>query len=305
MTLEFLALFLGASLRLAFPLLLAGAGEYVSERAGVLNMSLEGMMLIGAFAAAAGSWASGDPLLGLGLAVVAVVPVALLQAVLSVTLRANQIVTGIGINVLALGATTLAYRHIFGARSREEIPGLSQWAPPGLSEIPVFGPAVFRQVWIVYPCFAIVALLAVVMATSKLGIIIRATGDEPDAVVRSGHGVGHVRYGAILFTGVMAALAGAFLSLGTVNTFTEGMTNGAGYLAIVAVIFGRWTLRGTVGAAMLFGASTALQFQLPVLGIDLPVVLLAMLPYVLALVAVGLLPARRGAPRALGQPHGG
>src|SRR5271168_921329 len=133
MTWELFAVFVGSSIRLATPLLLAGIGELVSERAGVLNMSLEGMMLTGAFAAAVGAWATGNPLIGLG--VVAVLPVAALQAFLSVTLRANQIVTGIGINILMLGATTLAYREIFGARSREQIPGLSKWSPPLLGDI--------------------------------------------------------------------------------------------------------------------------------------------------------------------------
>ena len=148
MTWELFAVFLGSSIRLATPLLLAGIGEMVSERAGVLNMSIEGMMLTSAFAAAVGSWATGDPLLGLLVGILAVQPIALLQAVLSNTLRANQIVSGIGINNLVLGATTLAYREIFGARSRAEIPGLVKIRPPLIGDIPVFGTAVFEQVWL-------------------------------------------------------------------------------------------------------------------------------------------------------------
>ena len=128
MTWELFAVFIGSSLRLAVPLLLAGTGELVSERAGVLNMSIEGMMLTGAFGAAVGAWATGSPVLGLLIGIIGVFPVALLQALLSNTLRANQIVTGIGINILVLGATTLAYREIFGARSREQIPGLPNGA---------------------------------------------------------------------------------------------------------------------------------------------------------------------------------
>src|ERR1700721_4381119 len=144
MTWELFAVFLGSSIRLATPLLLAGIGELVSERAGVLNMSIEGMMLTAAFGAAVGAWASGDPLIGLGVGIIAVMPVAALQALLSNTLRANQIVTGIGINILVLGATTLAYREIFGARSRAEIPGLVKIKLPLLGDIPVLGPAVFE-----------------------------------------------------------------------------------------------------------------------------------------------------------------
>jgi general nucleoside transport system permease protein len=303
MTWELFAVFIGSSLRLAVPLLLAGTGELVSERAGVLNMSIEGMMLTGAFAAAVGAWATGSPPLGLLIGIVAVFPVALLQAVLSNTLRANQIVTGIGINILVLGATTLAYREIFGARSREEIPGLSKWSPPLLGDIPIFGQAVFQQVWLLYAGLAIIVLTALVLRYTSIGIVVHAAGAEPRAVDKSGVSVAWVRYLGVIFAGFMSALAGAFLSIGDIHTFTEGMTRGAGYLAIAAVIFGKWTVGGTVLACLLFGAATALQFQLPTLGIDVPNAFLIMLPYLLALLAVGGLAGRQTAPRALGEPY--
>ena len=301
MTADLLAVFFGSSLRLAAPLLLAGIGEMVSERAGVVNMSVEGMMLTGAFAAAVGSWATGNPFLGLLIGIVAVQPIALLQAYLSNTLRANQIVTGIGINILVLGATTLAYREIFGARSRSEIPGLEKVDLPGLAQIPVFGPAIFHQVWLLYAGLALVAVVAFVLRRTSLGLAIHAAGVEPDAVNKSGLSVTRIRYGCVLFTGFMAALAGAYLSIGDIHTFTEGMTRGAGYLAIASVIFGRWRVGGTIGACLLFGAATALQFQLPALGIDVPIALLIMLPYALALLAVGGLVGRQTAPKALGE----
>src|SRR5580700_8084175 len=186
MSWELFAVFLGSSIRLATPLLLAGIGEMVSERAGVLNMSIEGMMLTSAFAAAVGSWATGDPLLGLLIGIIAVQPIALLQAVLSNTLRANQIVSGIGINILVLGATTLAYREIFGARSREQIPGLPKWSPPLLGDIPIFGEAVFQQVWLFYAGIVITILTALVLRHTALGIAIHAAGAEPRAVVKTG-----------------------------------------------------------------------------------------------------------------------
>src|SRR5216684_8148114 len=303
MSWELFAVFLGSSIRLATPLLLAGIGEMVSERAGVLNMSIEGMMLTSAFAAAVGSWATGDPLLGLIIGIIAVQPVALLQAVLSNTLRANQIVTGIGINILVLGATTLAYREIFGARSREQIPGLSKWAPPLLGDIPIFGEALFQQVWLLYAGLAVIAVAALVLRYTSLGIAIYATGAEPRAVDKSGVSVTWIRYMAVLFAGFMSALAGAFLSIGDIHTFTEGMTRGAGYLAIASVIFGKWRIGGTVLACLLFGAATALQFQLPALGIAIPNALLIMLPYLLALLAVGGLVGRQMAPATLAEPY--
>lgn len=296
MTEEMAAVFMGSSIRLAMPLALAATGELVSERAGVLNMSVEGMMLMGAFGGAIGAWATGSPMLGLAIGVLAALPVALLQAWLSITLRANQIVTGIGINILVLGSTTIAYREILGRHSRTEIPGLAKWAPPGLGDIAVFGDAVFRQTWLLYAGLVLMALVAWVLRDTAIGLAVRAVGAEPRAVDKSGWSVTKVRYGAVLFTGVMSALAGCFLSIGDIHTFTEGMTNGAGYLALAAVIFGNWKIGRTLLACLFFGAATALQFQLPAMGVDVPTALLIMLPYLMALVAVGGLVGRQTAP---------
>ncbi|MDO9503562.1 ABC transporter permease [Falsiroseomonas sp.] len=302
---ELAAVFVGSTIRLAAPLLLAATGELVSERAGVLNMSVEGMMLTGAFAGAVGSWVTGSPVLGLLMGVLCVLPVAWLQAFLSITLRANQIVTGIGINILVLGATTLGYRAIFGSRSREEIPGLDKWAPPGLADIPILGEHVFRQTWLLYAAVLIIVGVAWVMRSTSLGLAIHAAGVAPQAAANSGLSVTRIRYGTVLFTGFMSALAGCFLSIGDIHTFTEGMTSGAGYLAIAAVIFGNWRLGRMLLACVLFGAATALQFQLPAMGVNVPNALLIMLPYVLALLAVGGLVGRQIAPAALTQPYKG
>ena len=303
MSAPMLALFVGSSLRLAMPMLLGSMGELVSERAGVLNLSVEGMMLMGAFAGAMGSLATGSATLGLVLALVAVLPVALLQAFLSITLRANQIVTGIGINILVLGGTTMAYRELLGSRSRVQIPGLDKWAPPGLGDIPVFGAALFNQTWLLYAALAIVVAIAWVMRYTALGLAIHAAGAEPRALDKSGGSVTRVRYGAVVFTGLLSALGGAFLSLGDIHTFTEGMTNGAGYLALVAVIFGNWKAGRTLFACLFFGAATALQFQLPAMGVQIPTAILIMLPYVMALLAVGGLVGRQTPPPFLTQAY--
>ena len=300
---ELAAVFVGSTLRLAAPLLLAATGELVSERAGVLNMSVEGMMLAGAFAGAAGSWATGSPLLGLAIGVACVLPVALLQAFLSITLRANQIVSGIGINILVLGATTLGYRALFGSRSRTEIPGLDKWAPPGLADLPLLGEHVLRQTWLLYAAAVLIAGVAWGLRRTALGLAIHAAGSAPRAADKSGLSVVRIRYGAVLFTGFMSALAGCFLSIGDIHTFTEGMTGGAGYLAIAAVIFGNWRVGRTLLACLLFGGAIALQFQLPAIGVNVPTALLVMLPYVLALLAVGGLVGRQVAPAALTQPY--
>tara|TARA_R110002110_G_scaffold1358_6_gene5745 strand:+ start:11593 stop:12513 length:921 start_codon:yes stop_codon:yes gene_type:complete len=303
MTWEIIAVFLGSSLRLAVPIMLGAIGELVSERAGVLNMSIEGMMLTGAFGGALGAWVSGDPAIGLVFAIVAVLPVALLQAFLSNTLRANQIVTGLGINILVLGATTLAYREIFGARSREQIPGFDKWSPPLLGDIPVFGEALFQQVWLVYLAIVIVLGTGFVLRYTSIGIVIKAAGEDPRAVDKSGMSVVALRYGVVIFAGFTSALAGAFLSIGDIHTFTEGMTNGVGYLAIAAVIFGNWKVGRVVFACLLFGGATALQFQLPALGVNVPTAVLIMLPYLLAFLAVAGLVGRQRAPTVLSVPY--
>lgn len=301
MTMELFVVFLASSVRLAVPLLFAATGEYVSERAGIVNMSVEGMMLTGAFGGALGTAMTGSPYFGLFFAIVFVLPIAVLQSVLTNTLRANQVVTGIGINILVLGLTTLGYRQFFGNRSREMITGFNAWNPPLLGDLPVIGP-IFHQAGLAYLAVAIIVALAWFMSRTGMGVALRAAGEDPHAVAISGVPVIALRHGAVLFTGLMAALGGAFLSIAEIHTFTEGMTRGAGYLAIVAVIFGNWRIWRIVLACLLFGAATALQFQLPAIGVQLPNALLIMMPYLLALLAVAGLVGRQIAPRALAQP---
>jgi simple sugar transport system permease protein len=296
-----LAVFLGSSLRLAMPLILAAAGELVSERAGVLNLSLEGLMLTAAFAGAFGSWASGSPMVGVLCGMAAVMPVAALQGFLSVKLRANQLVVGIGLNILALGATTLLYRQVFGPLSREVIPGFAPLRVPFLSDVPILGPALFQQVPLVYVGFVLVFTIGLALRFTAWGLAVTAVGENPRAADQAGISVPLVRFWAVLVAGAMAGLAGVFISVGDIHTFTENMTNGAGYIAIVAVIFGGWRMLPTIGACLLFGAATALQFQLPDVGV--PTALLIMLPYLLALLAVGGLVGRNDPPSALTVPY--
>ena len=302
MTEETIAIFFASTLRLSMPLILAAAGELVSERAGVLNLSLEGMMLTGAFFGALGSWMTGQPILGLVCAVIAALIMAACQALLSVNLRANQLVVGIGFNIFALGATTLLYRLIFGGLSREEIPGLTKLNIPWLSDLPFLGTAIFQQSLLTYAgLFLVIAIWAMLKYTA-FGLAVRAVGDEPRAADKAGINVARIRWQAILVTGFMAGLAGAYISVADINTFTENMTNGAGYLALAAVIFGGWNVRRTVAACLLFGAATAMQFQLPTMGIQVPTAFLLMLPYLLALLAVAGLVGRLQPPTALTIP---
>jgi general nucleoside transport system permease protein len=299
---ELIAVFLASSLRLAVPLIFAATGEVVSERAGVLNISLEGIMLSAAFAAAAGSWATGNPAVGLLAGFVVALLLGVAQAFLSVTLRANQIVVGLGLNILALGATTVLSRELLGARSQVDIPGFERWFIAGLSELPLVGPAFFRQIALVYLALALVPFTWWLLRHTSFGLSVDAVGSDPRAADRTGLSVAKVRYGAVIYASTLAGFGGMFLSIGDIHTFTEGMTSGAGYLALAAVIFGNWSVWRTLGACLLFGAATALQFQLPAMGIGAPVALLVMLPYLLALLAVAGAVGRQTPPAALTLP---
>ena len=286
MTEDQLAVFIGSGLRLAIPILLAASGELLSQRAGVLNLSLDGMMLTSAFCAALAAWLTKSPMVGLLVGVLASLMLAFFQAVLSVTLRANQLVVGIGFNILALGGTTFLYREIFGPLSRDTIPGFGKVAVPLLSDIPVIGPALFNQVGLTYVAFCLVVVTWALLKYTSFGLAVRAVGEDPRAADQAGIPVARTRYLGVLYAGALAGMGGAFMSVADSNTFTEGMTKGAGYLAITAVIFGGWNPWKTLAACLLFGFATALQFLVPTLKLDVPVALLLMLPYVLALFAV-------------------
>lgn len=298
-----IGIFVGSSLRLAMPLMLAATGELISERAGVLNLSLEGMMLLGAFGGAMASWATGDPATGVLIGMICVLPLAAVQAVLSVHLRANQLVIGIGINILVIGLTTLLYREILGALSRETIPGFDPVHIPVLSELPFLGPAVFQQVPLFYVGTLAIAATYLFLNYTSWGLTVKAVGEDPRTTDQAGLSVPIVRFACILFTGLMGGAGGAFLSVGDIHTFTENMTNGAGYIAIVAVIFGGWKIGPTIAACILFGAATALQFKMAMFGFEVPTALLLMLPYILALLAVAGVMGRNDPPKALTLPY--
>jgi len=303
MNIEQLGLFFGSTFRLSMPLMLAATGELVSETGGVLNLSLEAMMLSAALAGALTSWLTGMPALGLGAGIFVGFSVALWQAFMSVTLRADQIVVGIGFNLLALGGTTFVYRGILGASSNEQIPGFAvlgglDW----FDTIPIIGPALLHQTALFYIGVILIAFTWFIISCTSLGLNLRAVGEDPVAAEKAGVNVTVTRYIAVLYTGMMAGVAGCFMSLADVHTFTEGMTRGAGYLALAAVIFGSWKVFRALLACILFGGATALQFLLPTIGINVPTGALLMLPYVLALLAIAGFIARNKAPAALTAP---
>ena len=254
-------LWLAATIRLTVPLLLAATGELISERSGVLNLGLEGMMLSGAFV---GYWAaegSGDLTIGIVAAVAAGMFGALLMAAVTIGLRADQVVVGIGLNILALGATNYSFERAFPDGS-PPIDRLEPIAIPILSDIPWIGGPLFEQNVLGYLSFLLIGAVALMLGRTGLGLAIRATGQNPSAASAAGVNPSRTQWAATLIAGAFAGLAGAYLSVGSVGVFREAMTSGRGFIAIAILVFGRWRPAGVLIGALMFGAADALQLRL-------------------------------------------
>jgi len=293
---------LEAAVRLAAPLLLAALGELVVERAGVVNVGVEGMMLVGAFAAFAAASASGSPALGVAAAVGAALLLGALFAGFAVLARADQIVVGTALNLLALGATGLGLRAAFpdGASAA---PGVSDGGLPVLGELPLLGPLLFGQGLYVWTALALCAAVALFLARTRAGLVLRAVGEAARAADAEGVPVAAVRCGAVLFGAALAGLAGSVLTLSQSHVFTEGMTAGRGFIALTVVIFGRWRPLGLLGAALFFGLASALQFRLQARGVALPYPVFLMFPYAITLAVLAFAAGGGRAPGDLGRPY--
>jgi general nucleoside transport system permease protein len=293
--------FLAAAVRVATPLLLAATGETVTERAGVINLGLEGMMLAGALAATLGASAAG-PWTGLALAVLAGMLLAAAFAAIAIGARADQIIAGTALTLGAVGLTGTIYRQAYGTGGAGlALPTLAPVPIPLLSRIPVLGPALFDQPAPTY--LALVALPVVwwVLFRTRPGLALRATGEGAAMARAAGVRTGLVRTAATVVGGGFAGLAGATLVLAQVGTFAEKMTAGRGYVAIAIVVLGRWHPAGVAVAALLFGAATALQYVFQSLALAVPYQLFLMLPYVLTLLALAGAVGRVRAPADLGK----
>lgn len=287
---------LSAAVPLTVPLLFAGLGEYVAQRAGTFNLSVEGMMLSAAFAGAWGATASGSPLVGLACGIAAGMLVAFVHGNLSHRLQLNTYVVGLSLNVLVLGVTNYLL-----ASTTVDVPGSSPWKIPLLSELPVIGKAFFVQPWVVY-LLPVVLLGIWLLRKRRIGLEFRAAGDDPTAADLTGISVNARRRQALLFSGFCSGIGGAYLSVYQSGSFTSGMTAGRGYIVIAAVIFGGWMLRGVIGATAVFGVAQGLQLALPAIGYSISPQLLTAAPYLLALASLAVLGARSHRPLALGQP---
>ena len=247
---------------LSTPLVLAATGELMSERGGVLNIGLEGMMLCGAFFSFLGVYLWHNVWLGVLVGMAAGVLAALVVALLCVRLRSDQIVVGVGLNLLALGVTTFTFREVFSAQQEVRLDYPRPVAISVLSELPVIGPAVFEQTLFGYFAFLAVGIAWFTLYRTSFGLAIRSAGEVPAAADTAGVRVNRIRTVGACVAGAMAGAAGAYLSVGRLGLFNEGMTGGRGFLALAAVIFGGWRPLGVMGAALVFGAADALQLRL-------------------------------------------
>jgi general nucleoside transport system permease protein len=294
---------IASTLVYATPLAYAALGGIFSERSGVVNIGLEGMMLMGAFFGIWGADWSGSWAIGLLVAMVAGGVTALVHAVFANHLRADQIVTGTAINFLAIGITGYLFIDIYGDNGT---PSAISMVPnvkiPGVQDWSYIGPAIGQLNLMTWLVFALLVLTEVVLFRTAVGLRIRAVGEHPLAADTVGIPVFRIRYGAVVLSGILAALGGAYLSIGFVGSFAQNMTAGRGFIALAAVIFGKWRPYGAFAACLLFGFASGVADRLQsVAGVS--VNLLSTIPYVLTLIALVGLVGRSRAPAADGQPY--
>ncbi|KAM3115085.1 ABC transporter permease [Phormidesmis sp. 146-33] len=311
LTWSFLVALLTAGIRLAVPVLLAVLGEIITERSGVMNLGLEGVMLVGSlsgFMAAysveqATGMASLAAWVGLLAGLLAGAGMGLILSVLTVTLRSDQVVTGVTLVLLGQGVTAYLFRQKTGL-SGARVKGLESWAIPGLSKVPIVGDILFDHNPMVYLTAVLVFLCGFLLFRTNWGLELRAVGENPAAAETSGLSVNWIRYRAIMLGSGLAGLGGAVLTVVQLNIFTENITAGRGWIAIALVFFSRWQPLWAMIGSLLFGIADALQYRIQALGFkDLPYEFLLMLPYVLTLVVLMLRTGRSEAPAALGIPY--
>lgn len=293
--------FLEGTVRTATPLAFAALGETVAERAGVINIGLEGAIIAGAFGGfvAAGS---GSVWLGFAGAAVAGILVSGIFAFFAIRIRADQIITGTAISLLGLGVTATLYRQLYGtAGAALSIPTTGVTRVPFLSSIPVVGSPLFAQPSITYVLYVLVPAVWWCMYKTHWGLGLRAVGEDPRAAVAAGIAAGRVQLFSVLFGGMLGGIAGGVLVIAQAGSFAEGMSAGRGFIAIAIVVLGRWHPLGVAASALVFGAASALQYLFQAMGWALPYQAFLTLPYVLTLLGLAGIAGRAIAPASLGK----
>jgi simple sugar transport system permease protein len=291
---------LASGIRLATPYLYAAIGETLGQKSGVLNLGVEGQMLLGCFSAFYVVFATGNLWLGLLTAMAVGALMGLAMAFVTVNLRAQQGISGIGFYLFGLGLSDLLFQKMHG--SVETVQGFPKIYIPGLSDIPGIGDIFFSQNILVYIAYLLVPLAWFLLNKTTLGLKIRAVGENPDAADSLGVSVARVRYFTIIVGGTLSGMAGASLSIALLNVFQQNMTSGLGFIAVALVYFGAWKPVGVLGGALLFSMVNSLQLWIQVLGIPIPSDIAVMMPYVLTIFVLILSVSRVRAPAALTKP---
>jgi simple sugar transport system permease protein len=302
--LAFVVGIVASGIRLSTPVLFAALGENIAERSGVLNLGLEGIMLMGAFAGFIGTYFTGNVFIGLLLAIIGPTIMATLMAFLSVNLRTNQLVAGLAIWLLGVGLTALLYRLIFGVVTIA--PRINEILPidiPIISHIPVVGSIFFNYDPMVYLAFLLVPLTHIFLFRTNLGLKIRTVGENPRQADALGVNVYKIRYLAVIIGGALAGIGGAYFALVTTGYFLENITAGQGWIALAVVIFGRWKPFYVLAGSVIFGMVDSFQLGLQAIGTAIPSQFLLMLPYILPIVILAGLYKRSAAPAALAVPY--
>lgn len=293
------------SLSLAVPLIFGALGGVISERVGVVNVAIEGQLLAGAFTSALVASITGSPILGLVAAMIAGVLVSFVLAAFSIKYFVDQVIVGVVLNVLVTGLTGFLFSQVLApnAATLNQPPRFDRINIPLLSEIPIIGPVFFRQTLIVYIMYVAVALVYFGIFHTKWGLRLRAVGEHPQAADTVGINVSGTRFWNVSLAGAIAGLGGAYFTLGSVGAFGKEMTAGAGFIALAAVIFGRWDpIRATL-AALLFGFASNLQNVLSIIGSPVPSEFMLMLPYLVTILAVAGFVGQSRGPAASGKPY--
>ena len=283
----------------ATPILLAAIGETVVEKSGVLNLGVEGMMIVGAVTGFIAAVNTTSPVIGFVTAAIAGALLSMVFATLVLYFKSNQVATGLGLTLVGLGISALLGKPYEGIKS----PTLKPLDIPALSDIPIFGRMLFSHDAMVYLSILIVALVWYTLKYTRIGLILRAVGENHDAAHALGYKVIRIRFLAIMFGGACSGLGGAYISLVRVPQWTEGMTAGAGWIALAIVVFASWKPWRTLVGAYLFGGITVLQLNLQAAGVDIPVEYLSMSPFVITIIVLVIISAKgnHGAPASLGR----
>ncbi|MEZ4729948.1 MAG: ABC transporter permease [Caldilineaceae bacterium] len=289
-----------SGIRLATPYIYAAIGEMFVQRSGVLNLGVDGIMLMGAFAAFYATFYTENLWLGLLLALLVGAVMGLLMAVVSVTMKAEQGISGIGLYLVGLGLSDLLFKTLIG--SVVGISGFSVLHLPWLSDLPIIGEIFFDHSILIYLAYLLVPASWFVLNKTTFGLKIRAVGHNPEAADSLGVQVNRIRYATLILGGALAGMAGASLSVGLLNVFQQNLTNGMGFIAVALVYFGSWRPLGILGGALLFSTVNALQLWVQVKGVEIPSDLAVMLPYILTILALAVAVRQVQQPAALTKP---